>query len=203
VKGLTVCGICRLAAVLVVCLSSQLSALAVDVESKADAEFKEAKALFEQKKYAQSVELLDKVLEHDRKLKQAYLLRGQGKERLKNLDGAIDDYNAYVLLAPEEVDVYLQLSKIYERSGKNNLALSYLSRAIVMRPKDGNIYFKRAAIYDKLDRHEEAGIDRDVAKKLGVTAVDSPAKKPISSAKNAAKKVVPRRHINPHNAVDK
>jgi tetratricopeptide (TPR) repeat protein len=128
------------------------------------------------------------------------LLRGQAREGMKNLDGAIDDYNAYVLLAPEQIDVYLQLSKIYERSGKNNLALSYLSRAIVMRPKDGTIYFKRALIYDKLDRHEEAGIDRDVARKLGVTSVDSGAKRPVAQAKGAAKKVVSQRHKTPHSA---
>jgi tetratricopeptide (TPR) repeat protein len=153
---------------------------AADVETKAEAEYKQAKVLFQQKKYTQSIEMLDHALEHDKKLKEAYLLRGDNNRELKNYDGAIDDYDAYVLLAPNNPDSFLELSQTYQKMGKNNLALSFLSKVIVMRPKDGTAYFKRAALYDKLDKPEMANIDREVARKLGVTSLTAPPASALS-----------------------
>jgi len=155
-------------------------------ESKADAEFSQGKALMQKKQYAQALEHFNSALQHDNKLKTAYLLRGEASEKLKKYEDAIDSYNSYVQMVPNDPDVFLRLSDDYEKTGKYNLAISYIGKAVVMRPRDGHIYARRADLYDKLDEHNLAVIDRDVAKKLGVVAPVSGAKKATHPA-NATK----------------
>jgi tetratricopeptide (TPR) repeat protein len=154
-------------------------------ESKADAEFSQGKALMQKKQYAQALQHFDSALQHDNKLKTAYLLRGEANEKLKKYEDAIDSYNLYVQMVPNDPDVFLRLSDDYEKTGKNNVAISYLGKAVVMRPRDGHIYARRANLYDKLGEHNLAVIDRDVAKKLGVAAPDSGTKNAVRPAHGA------------------
>jgi tetratricopeptide (TPR) repeat protein len=151
-------------------LSLTVAPAAISVESKADAELKHGQALLQQKKYTEAIDYFDRAVEHDNKLKLAYLLRGESKEGLKRYSDAVDDYNAYQLLEPNDSSIFMRLSHTYTTMGKYNVALSYMSKALLLKPKDGNMYIQRAAIYDKLGKADMASVDREVAHKLGVTA---------------------------------
>jgi tetratricopeptide (TPR) repeat protein len=115
------------------------------------------------KQYAQAVAAFTAALQKNDSLKQAYLLRGDCEQQLKKYGDAASDYGQYSLLSPNDVGGYLRLSKAYGCLGKNNLALSYLSKAVVLDPRDASIYTARAALYDKLGKHAMAVDDRNVA----------------------------------------
>lgn len=159
------------------------------IETEAEAELNQGKALFAKNKYSEAIPHFDKALSCDHKLKAAYLLRGESKERLKKVEAAIDDYNEYAELAPNDPDIFNRLSRTYQVTGKNNLALSYLSKLIVMNPRDGKLYARRCALYETLGQKELAKQDRYVAQQLGAPVPQPGAKKVASAAPNKNKVV--------------
>ncbi len=173
----------------------------VVAESKAESEVRQAKDLIQQKKYDESIPLLDSAIKDDAQLKSAYLLRGESKEHLKKYEQAIDDYSKYILLVPTDPEVYQRMSKVNADTGKTNTAVSYLSKALVMKPKDGQLYADRADLYDKLGEKNLASIDREVARKLGVKVVASSATAVSKSTKVVVKHNVARSAVAQHSAV--
>ncbi|HEY9719752.1 MAG TPA: tetratricopeptide repeat protein [Trichormus sp.] len=124
------------------------------------------KRLLQSKQYAQAVGAFTDALRKNDSLKQAYLLRGDCEQQLKKYADAASDYGQYSLLSPNDIGGYLRLSKVYGCLGKSNIALSYLSKAVVLDPRDASIYSARAALYDKLGQHAMAVDDRTVAAAL-------------------------------------
>ena len=153
----------RIALTLVLLLHSTTASLA---KGASDAGLLRGKQLFQQKKYALAVAAFTQALDKDSKLKQGFLLRGDCEQLLKKYQDAAGDYTQYSLLAPNDPAGYVRLSKAYSSQGKNNLALSYLGKAVLLSPKDASLYAARATIYDKLGKHALASDDRNVAAAL-------------------------------------
>jgi tetratricopeptide (TPR) repeat protein len=167
----------------------------------AESELKQGQAQLAKRNYQKAVDCFDSAIRHDYKLKKVLLYRGEAKLNLKDFSGAADDYTEYSQFDAKDPDVQLRLSKLYELQNKPNMALSYMSKVLVMRPKDGTIYARRALLYDKLGQKENADIDRDVARKLGVksmaVAASAPAPKDAGvGASKTTKPTAPQRATN-------
>lgn len=131
------------------------------------------KELSSQKKYKESLPYFSHVINSDPTLSgEAILGRGKSQVQLARYEEAADDYLRYTQMYPQDADGYLNLGQAFFKLGKNQQALFYLNRAVVLRPKNAFTYVQRALVYDALGKKDMAASDRDLAKKLGFDGSD-------------------------------
>ena len=104
--------------------------------------------------------------------------------RIVYFDQALEDFNAYLDLAPENVDGYLQRANAH--CGKKNFdhALSDFNRALQINPNDAAVLLRRGQVYSALRKKKKAISDLKRARSLGLPyKIDQRAKEDIRDLK--------------------
>lgn len=117
-----------------------------------------------QEKYSQAIEDLTSALAIDPKNQQLWLTRGSLYQKNKNSDKAIDDFTKGIQVDPNGINLPIFLNAradVYSQSGKAELALKDLNRAIKLKPQDPNVFMNRAAEYLKAKDWKNAIEDLD------------------------------------------
>lgn len=106
---------------------------------------------------AQSV--LDKAIEIDPNLIEAYMLRGRLKTSLRQYEQAIADLSKRVELDPKDWDGFANRAHCYRQLNDFTKAESDYSRAIQLNRKEPFLYFGRAKFYFFYERFDKANAD--------------------------------------------
>lgn len=112
-------------------------------------------------------ELAMKVCPHPEEImyKRAELLT-----KLKKYDKALADYTYLVKHFPKDLDAYTGLAEVYRLTGKFQLAINELNKALKLEPENpGYCFSTRAFCYEKLGKTDLAKKDMAEAKKYGIT----------------------------------
>jgi tetratricopeptide (TPR) repeat protein len=97
---------------------------------------------------------------------EALLNRGILKQEADDLDGAIADYTAAIVLNPEYPALYAHRAEAYEEKEKFELAIADWTTVIRHVPDDADAYASRGDIYVQLDDREKAINDYRAALEL-------------------------------------
>jgi tetratricopeptide (TPR) repeat protein len=105
----------------------------------------------------------------------AFYYRGRGywKNQLKDLDGALADYNMAVNLDPKNVEGYDYRADVWKSKGDINRALADYAKAIQVDPTYAAAYYSRGRIYES-----QGNIDK--ARSNYSTAISLPEKDRIA-----------------------
>ena len=88
----------------------------------------------------------------------AYSLRAVALRQTGNVQGALEDFNRAVELAPDELN-YFQRAATYQMLGEHRLALADLDQVVALRPDGPQAYFARAQ--SRRAMGDAAGADQD------------------------------------------
>jgi tetratricopeptide (TPR) repeat protein len=121
--------------------------------------FENAMSEFLKKNYENSIELLDKVIEHDPDHKLALTTRGTAQLKLNRPDAAIDDFNRSLKVDPGYARAFHMRGLAFESKGDTHAALNDFGKAIELNPEYGAAYHSRATLYAKMGEDELATDD--------------------------------------------
>lgn len=111
------------------------------------AELAEAQELYMRGDLDSAMAAVDRVIAKDSKLAAAFKLRGDIKQKDKDLKGALDDYKIAEGLDPNDPRLYVSRSAARISDGNLKGALKDLDRAITLDPNDPDVYYNRACAY--------------------------------------------------------
>jgi tetratricopeptide (TPR) repeat protein len=109
----------------------------------AEAYVDRAAARLGQEDYAGVVADCGEALKRDARIAVAYNMRGQALRHQGNLEGALEDLNRAVELAPDQSN-YFQRAATFQLLGRHKLALADLNEVIAIKPDGPQAYFARA-----------------------------------------------------------
>jgi len=121
--------------------------------------FEHAMSEFLKNNYETSVELLNKVLEHDPDHKLALTTRGAAQLKMNRSDAAIDDFNRSLEVDPGYARAFHMRGLAFESKGDTHAALNDFGKAIELNPEYGAAYHSRATLYAKIGEDELATDD--------------------------------------------
>lgn len=104
-----------------------------------------------------------KALEFDLNLGEAYSARGMLYFYQEKFNQAIQDFNAYIRLAPTDAEAHRMLAMAYLKSGLYEPAIAEFTRAITLKPELAAAYAYRAEAYRCDHKYEEAVHDASVS----------------------------------------
>jgi len=118
------------------------------------------------RQYPQALADLNKAIELDPKLAQAYGLRGLLHMISNQYPQALADYNKAIELDPKYAPAYLNRGLVYQKSKQYPQALADYSKAIELDPKFANAYYNRGWIYQDSKQYPQALADYSKAIEL-------------------------------------
>jgi tetratricopeptide (TPR) repeat protein len=114
-----------------------------DKPIKPDQLYEEAEAVYNEKKYSLSLQLLDQCLKQDPGYMEAYPLRASVKEQLKDQDGALTDYSIFLERFPDHPDVLMSRAMLRYRLGFYEQAREDLLKLLTISSSETNTVFFR------------------------------------------------------------
>jgi len=138
---------------------TRLSQLAELREKAASAASDAAYKRFEEKKYAECIDLLNRAIELKSNYAWAYFTRGRAYSGLEEYQRAIADYTRAIELHPNYVWAYRNRGRAYSGLEEYQRAIADYSRAIELHPKDAKAYHNRGNAYDNLKEYQRAIAD--------------------------------------------
>ncbi len=115
--------------------------------------------LHDEEKYEDAIELYQKVAVNDTNYSLAQFetsLSYFAMEDYKNAIKTIEDLLALELVYPEKNILYTMLGSSYDESGDLEKAIESYNRGIELFPMSYKLYYNRALVYTKLEKHKEA-----------------------------------------------
>ena len=131
-------------------------------EDRAEAAFQQGMRLAAAGKTQEAIATFDGVIATLGSHSKAYLERGNAKRILRQMDGALADYEQAAALDPSLADALTARSMIFKDRGELDKAVTELGRSIKIQPTM-DAYFQRGQIEDSLGRHREAIEDYTLA----------------------------------------
>lgn len=119
------------------------------------------------KNYSSALTNLNKAIELNPKLSEAYYQRAFVKLTLKDSQGAVKDYDKYISMDPNFYEAYYNRGLAYVDLGNTSNALLDFNKAIKLNPKHDLSYYFRAIIKSYLKDTNGGCSDFDMAIKLG------------------------------------
>ncbi len=135
-------------------------------EAAAEAALNVSYALYQEKKYAEVISLLDRAIELNPSYAIAYNSRGVAYADLKKYQWAIDDYDRAIELDPNDARAYYNRGLAYRNLKEYQRAVQDYDRAIALDPNDAKVYYNRGNAYADLKEHRRAIQDYDRAIEL-------------------------------------
>jgi tetratricopeptide (TPR) repeat protein len=124
--------------------------------SAATEEYQRANLLFQQQKFVEAGEALDRILKQDPSLVPAWTLRGKLAMAFNRLDVARQAFERAVALAPESAYARFMLGFCHYVANDFATALPALQKAVALDPADGNAAFYLALTHEALAQTPEA-----------------------------------------------
>jgi lipoprotein NlpI len=121
--------------------------------------FENAMSEFLKNNYAESVELLSKILELEPDHKMALTTRGVAELKMNRPDAAIESFNRSLEIDPSYARAFHMRGLALESKGDSHSALSDFNKAIELNPRYGAAYHSRGSLYAKLGKEELATRD--------------------------------------------
>lgn len=109
-----------------------------------------------------AIEDATKAIELEPKNWQAYELRAKAYFKVGPYTSSIADYRAAIALAPNEVRLREGLTRVFEKTGENDLLIDEVTRANKAGVKSAFLYIKRADAYYREEMYEQAAADLSV-----------------------------------------
>ena len=100
----------------------------------------------------------DKAIELNPKYTEAYLSRGETKERLKDYDGATSDYKKVIELDPKNYRAFVDLGSLKHEQEDYPAAEEYFNKAIEIDPENDDAYFYKWMLHTDYKPEEKDAI---------------------------------------------
>ena len=142
------------------------AARAADSSATVDA-VAEARGFFEARHYREAVSVLNTYLAKNPRDAVALVLRGDAKASLDDNTGALIDYNAAIVIAPQYQYAYETRCETRLQLDDSSGALDDCNEAVRLDPKDGKAFEDRADVYFDRSAYSQALDDYDKAVALG------------------------------------
>jgi len=128
---------------------------------------KAARLAHDKGRFDEALKQYGEALDHRATPWMVYSSRAKLLRKLGRIDDAIADYSKLVLLEPSNrpIDWYVSRAECYLKKGDTKAALADYNKALSFGSKY-NVYYGRAALYERLNRHSEALADVEQAIKL-------------------------------------
>lgn len=114
----------------------------------------------------EALELVEQTLKEDPNVAVAYAVRADVHMQHREYKKAIDDYDKAFDLERNNVVYGRKLAVSYEADGQFDKALNVWKGLCRRFPKDGDNFWGRASVYEKLGREEAAQADYEKANRL-------------------------------------
>jgi len=115
--------------------------------------------LSNQRQFAQAIDSLNKAIELNPKLAEAFEARGQVYNALQEYDKAVTDFGKAIELKPLEKYLYYNQAYAYSELTQYDLALVALNKVIQIYPRDNVAYNHRGLVYRMLGQYDQAAAD--------------------------------------------
>jgi len=156
--------ICSLffAVFLVVFLAYELPAQPVNVPKKAPSGhtgqfyLDQGRKQVEQKRFAIAVRTLSAAIRRDRRLAEAYRLRGQAFDQMGLPQKAVKDFTLYIELRPADATGYVERADAHNFNLDHQAAIEDYNHAIKLAKSSASAYAGRGLAYAGLGRYSEA-----------------------------------------------
>jgi tetratricopeptide (TPR) repeat protein len=131
--------------------------------------YKNAIKLHESQQDQEALEQLNRAILKDEELTDAYVLRAQISEKLKNMEGAVLDYEKASELNAKIPDYYFQAGRLNYTLGNYAKALNALNFATAFNSKNFEAYLFKGLTLIKLQEYNEAFLTIDQAMEIQQT----------------------------------
>ena len=125
-------------------LPCSLLVLGLQAQTPGEAELALALAAYEQGTYDKARQHADSALALNDTLYGAWKLRGDIRQRLQDLDGALDDYGRAMKLREDDARLFVSRGAARITMGNIKGAMKDLDRALELDPDDPDIWYNRA-----------------------------------------------------------
>lgn len=85
-----------------------------------------------------------------------YLDRGNHFQNINKYREAIDDYNKYIAVVPDNYSAYQNRGTAHERMKNYDSAIMDYTKVIELKPQDTIAFFNRGVVYDAIDNPRQA-----------------------------------------------
>ncbi len=133
----------------------------------------QAKKANKDKRYAEAVKLVDKALQQNPNLADAYLERGKAKYYLDEYKTAIADFDLALKYKPNFADAYLARGKAKYYLDEYKAAIADFDLALKYKPNFADTYLERGKAKHYLDKYKAAIEDFDRALKYKPNLIDA------------------------------
>lgn len=157
--------------------SMSLTIFGQGVEEEVGFIYVKAEYMMETQRYAEASKQYGEVIRLQPAYKDALLKRAMAKYEMASYRGVKDDVANYIKRKGITPDAVRLLGLCDYKLGNFEAAENSLSTAILLFPKDGELYYARGESLLGLDRFEEACSDWDFASKRGVNSAKLQANK--------------------------
>ncbi len=127
----------------VVLLLAALPLLA-HAQGTAAAHLAKARTAYQANELTIALAYADSAIAADQTIAGGYKLRGDIKQRQKNLHGALVDYTKAEKYTPDDPRLYVSRSAVYVSEGRVKEAVNDAERALKLDPKDADAWYNRA-----------------------------------------------------------
>jgi tetratricopeptide (TPR) repeat protein len=132
--------------------------------NKAQTHLDKARTAYKADELAIALVYADSAIAADQTVPGGYKLRGDIKQRQKNLHGALADYTKAEKYTPDDARLYVSRSAVYISEGRVKEAIGDADKALKLDPKDSDAWYNRACA-NYVGRNNDAAL-RELDKAL-------------------------------------
>lgn len=133
--------------------------------------YAQATEAYEKEEWQRALDLYSEIENYTTAISTVYINRGSMKVRLKDLEGALEDFDRAIKLKPSEATAYFNKANVLRRMKRWSEALRDYSQCIAIDPEYLKVYTNRGAVFMKMGRAKEALADYGRAIKLNPKSV--------------------------------
>jgi len=121
--------------------------------------FKIASDFVDKGDYENAISFLNRTIELDPKMTDAYLFRGLAYRNMQKYKEALADYNKMLSIDPNSAAAYNNRGVVYWKQGKHKEALADYNKTISLAPNDYIVYNNRGVVYYEMENYDSALAD--------------------------------------------
>ena len=119
------------------------------------------------KEYTKAIKVLSDLIKENKYYYDAYLVRGQCYEQIKQYDSALNDYNTAIQMNPDYSEALFQRGLLFHAIKKDpKKAIADINKVLSLKPNYYDAFLLRAAIYETLQQYQESISDYSKAIEL-------------------------------------